>query len=220
MIGKTIVGGKRERKMNDAKEVYYIGGSPCAGKSSVAEILSRKYGLCYFKVDDFLDRYIQAGAWKECPVCRKVTSMNAEQIWMREPFIQCREEFAIYREIFEFVATDLKQIDWKGGIITEGAVYLPELMKQSGIPDSRYISITPAKEFQITHYRERDFVPLVLEGCSDKENAFHNWMDRDILFAQGVQRQCQKENYVSVINDGTMGMAELANLVAMHFELK
>ena len=75
--------------------------------------------------------------------------MNAEQIWMREPFIQCREEFAIYREIFEFVATDLKQIDWKGDIITEGAAYLPELMKQSGISDSRYISITPAKEFQI-----------------------------------------------------------------------
>ena len=139
---------------------------------------------------------------------------------MREPFIQCREEFDIYREIFEFVETDLKQIDWKGGIITEGAAYLPELMKQSGIPDSRYISITPAKEFQITHYRERDFVPLVLEGCSDKEKAFRNWMDRDVLFAQEVQRQCQKENYISVINDGTMEMDELANLVAAHFELK
>lgn len=201
-------------------DIYYIGGSPCAGKSSVAEILSKKYDLYYFKTDDFLDRYMQTGARKGYPVCRKVTSMNAEQIWMREPFIQCREEFDIYREIFEFVETDLKQIDWKGGIITEGAAYLPELMKQSGIPDSRYISITPAKEFQITHYRERDFVPLVLEGCSDKEKAFRNWMDRDVLFAQEVQRQCQKENYISVINDGTMEMDELANLVAAHFELK
>ena len=200
--------------------IYYIGGSPCAGKSSVAEILSKKHDLYYFKTDDFLDRYMQTGARKGYPVCRKVTSMNAEQIWMREPFIQCREEFDIYREIFEFVETDLKQIDWKGGIITEGAAYLPELMKQSGIPDSRYISITPAKEFQITHYRERDFVPLVLEGCSDKEKAFRNWMDRDVLFAQEVQRQCQKENYISVINDGTMEMDELANLVAAHFELK
>ena len=200
--------------------IYYIGGSPCAGKSSVAEILSKKYDLYYFKTDDFLDRYMQTGARKGYPVCRKVTSMNAEQIWMREPFIQCREEFDIYREIFEFVETDLKQIEWKGGIITEGAAYLPELMKQSGIPDSRYISITPAKEFQITHYRERDFVPLVLEGCSDKEKAFRNWMDRDVLFAQEVQRQCQKENYISVINDGTMEMDELANLVAAHFELK
>ncbi len=200
--------------------IYYIGGSPCAGKSSVAEILSKKHDLYYFKTDDFLDRYMQTGARKGYSVCRKVTSMNAEQVWMREPLVQCREEFDIYREIFEFVATDLKLIDWKGGIITEGAVYLPELMKQSGISDSRYISITPAKEFQITHYRERDFVPLVLEGCSDKEKAFRNWMDRDILFAQEVQRQCQKENYVSVINDGTMEMDELTNLVAAHFELK
>ena len=200
--------------------ICYIGGSPCAGKSSVAEILSKKYGLYYFKTDDFLDRYMQTGVRKGYPVCRKVACMNAEQIWMREPIIQCREEFDIYREIFEFVAKDLKQIDWKGGIITEGAAYLPELMKQSGIPDNRYISITSAKEFQITHYRERDFVPLVLEGCSDKEKAFCNWMDRDILFAQEVQRQCQKENYVSVINDGTMEMDELANLVATHFELK
>ena len=200
--------------------IYYIGGSPCAGKSSVAEILSKKHDLYYFKTDDFLDRYMQTGARKGYSVCRKVTSMNAEQVWMREPLVQCREEFDIYREIFEFVATDLKQIDWKGGIITEGAVYLPELMKQSGISDSRYISITPAKEFQIMHYRERDFVPLVLEGCSDKEKAFRNWMDRDVLFAQEVQRQCQEENYVSVVNDGTMEMDELANLVATHFELK
>ena len=136
------------------------------------------------------------------------------------PFAGKREEFDIYREIFEFVATDLKQIDWNGGIITEGAVYFPKLMKQSGISGSRYISITPVKEFQITHYRERDFVPLVLEGCSDKEKAFRNWMDRDVLFAQEVQRQCQKENYVSVINDGTMEMDELVNLVAVHFGLK
>ena len=59
-----------------------------------------------------------------------------------------------------------------------------------------------------------------MEGCNDKEKAFRNWMDRDVLFAQEVQRQCQEENYVSVVNDGTMEMDELANLVATHFELK
>ncbi len=197
--------------------LYYIGGSPCAGKSSVAEILSREYGLYYFKADDFLDRYMQAGARRGYPVCRKTAGMNAEQIWMREPILQCRDEFDIYREIFEFVAADLKRIDWKSGIITEGAVYLPELMKKSGISDSRYISITPTKEFQISHYRKRDFVPLVLEGCNDKERAFLNWMARDILFAKEVRRQCHKEKYVSVINDGNMDLDELAGLVAKHF---
>ena len=200
--------------------IYYIGGSPCAGKSSVAEILSKKHDLYYFKTDDFLDRYMQAGARKGYPVCRKTAGMSAEQIWMREPLLQCREEFDIYREIFEFVVADLDRIEWKGGIITEGAAYLPELMKQSGVPGNRYISITPTKEFQVTHYRKRDFVPLVLEGCSDKEAAFLNWMDRDALFAQEVRRQCHKENYVSVINDGNMDLDELAGLTAVHFGFK
>lgn len=200
-------------------DTYYIGGSPCAGKSSVAEILSEKYGLYYFKVDDFLDRYMQAGAQKRHPICRKAAEMNAEQIWMREPLIQCEEEFQIYREIFGFVEADLKRIDWKGGILTEGAAYLPELMKQSGIPGSRYISITPTKEFQIAHYRKRDYVPIVLAGCRDKEKAFCNWMERDILFAREVRRQCLKENYASVINDGTMELNELAAMVAVHFGL-
>ena len=200
--------------------IYYIGGSTCAGKSSVAEILSKKHDLYYFKTDDFLDRYMQAGARKGYPVCRKTAGMSAEQVWMREPLLQCREEFDIYRDIFEFVAADLDRIEWKGGIITEGTAYLPELMKQFGVPGSRYIVITPTKEFQVIHYRKRAFVPLVLEGCSDKEKAFRNWMDRDVLFAQEVRRQCHKENYVSVINDGNMDLDELANLVAAHFELK
>lgn len=51
------------------RQEFFEGGSPCAGKSSVA-------------------RYMQTGARKGYSVCRKVTSMNAEQVWMREPLVQ------------------------------------------------------------------------------------------------------------------------------------
>ena len=37
--------------IQSGKAIYYIGGSPCSGKSSVAEILSQKYGLYYFKLN-------------------------------------------------------------------------------------------------------------------------------------------------------------------------
>ena len=33
-------------------KVYYIGGSPCSGKSTVAKVLAAQYGLVYFKSDD------------------------------------------------------------------------------------------------------------------------------------------------------------------------
>ena len=64
---------------------YYIGGSPCSGKSTIAEIVSKKYDLYYFKVDDFLDKYTNMGASKGYEICKKQEKMNAEEIWMREP---------------------------------------------------------------------------------------------------------------------------------------
>lgn len=136
---------------------------------------------------------------------------------MRDPLLQCREEFTIYSEIFAYILADLKRLDCKNGILTEGAAYVPGLMKPLHIPHSRYIAITPAKEFQIFHYSKMAYVPYVPEGCRDTGKAFSNWMERDALFAQEVQRQCRAKNYVSIVNDGSMKIDDLANEAALHF---
>ena len=199
--------------------IYYIGGSPCSGKSTIAEILTEKFDLYYFKVDDFLEEYTKMGASKGYEICKKQEAMSPEEIWMREPQLQCEEEFAFYEEVFEFVLEDLKKIDAKG-IITEGAAYLPKLMKAKGIWSDHYLAIMPTAEFQIEHYKQREWVPYVLEGCSDKENAFSNWMNRDILFAKEVQRQCAAEQYHSIINDGNVTVEQMVEKVALYFGLQ
>lgn len=199
--------------------IFFIGGSPCSGKSSIAEVLSQKSNFYYFKVDDHLEKYTKLGAQKGYSICKKQLEMTAEQIWMRDPIIQCKEEIAFYREIFEFITNDLKQIQHEN-IITEGAAYLPELMGKIAISKNRYISITPSKEFQVSHYQKRQWVSRVLEGCSDKEQAFCNWMDRDALFANEVREQCRKEQYSNVVNDGMITFHTLVELVGAHFEIK
>lgn len=200
--------------------IYYIGGSPCSGKSTVAEILSKQYDLYYFKVDDFLDSYTKQGALKGYPVCRKQMELTPDQIWMRDPVLQCREELIYYEEVFEFIERDLEQIKNVNGVITEGAAYVPGLIRDAQIPENRYLSITPTKEFQLFHFRKRSFVPYILRGCSNMEKAFDNWMERDILFAGEVRKQCEETGYISVINDGSMEIAGLSDLVAAHFRLK
>lgn len=78
---------------------------------------------------------------------------------------------------------DIKSIEGKNRIIAEGAAFLPRLMQNCNIDRKHYVNITPTPEFQISHYKERPRVSDVLEGCSNKEKAFKNWMNRDILFA-------------------------------------
>lgn len=200
-------------------KVYFIGGSPCSGKSTVAEILAKTYNLHYVKIDDYLDSYIKQGAQLNKEICVKQTKMSPEENWMSEPEVQCKEELQFYEETFAFALRDLKDMNSDRDIITEGAAFLPKLMKQENISDSMYLSITPTREFQISHYRQREWIRYVLEGCSDFEKAFSNWMERDCLFAQEVRNQCAEYGYRSIVNDGQMGIDEYVQITASHFYL-
>ena len=200
-------------------KTYYIGGSPCSGKSTVTEILAKKHDLYYFKVDDFLDDYIEKGAQKGYPICKKIQAMTADETWMRNPKIQCEEELLWYQEVFEFVCEDINKIQNVNGIITEGAAYLPTLMKSINIPTNQYLSITPTKDFQVFHYRKREWIPYILNDCTDKDKAFENWMERDVLFAIEIQNQCEESDYLSLINNGEMSVDEMVRFVENHFEL-
>ena len=200
-------------------KTYFIGGSPCSGKSTITEILAKKYDLYYFKVDDFLDKYIDMGASEGRPVCSRIKCMTPEETWMRDPMVQCQEELSWYREVFDYVCEEINQIQNARGIIAEGAAYLPDLMKAINVPHNQYLSITPTKTFQVAHYSQREWVPYVLQDCSDKEKAFENWMERDALFAKDVQLQCKEAGYFSLVNNGEMVIDELVEMVERHFGL-
>lgn len=200
--------------------IYFIGGSPCSGKSTLAAALAEEYGLYYFKVDDYLEQYLKTGASAGKEYCLKATQMSPEQIWMRPPAEQCREEIEIYKEICGYIMADLEKLNCEKGMITEGAAYLPQLAAQYRVPANRYISVTPTKEFQVFHYSKREWVPYVIGACSDREKAFDNWMERDALFAIHVQKQCRALGYVSMINGGAVAANEMKAAVAAHFGLK
>lgn len=52
------------------RRVLFIGGSPCSGKSTIAEQISEKYGAYYYKVDDFVDEFIDMAAKKGYLACK------------------------------------------------------------------------------------------------------------------------------------------------------
>jgi len=60
----------------------------------------------------------------------------------------------------------------------------------------------------------------VLDGCSDFQKAFNNWMDRDSLFAEEVIRQCGENRYLSLVNNGKTSIKDLVEIVSAHFSLE
>lgn len=195
-------------------EIYYIGGSPCSGKSTVAEALAQQYGLTYFKADDYLEDFTARGAAAGLPVCQRILRMSADETWLRPPHVQCQEEFDFYAEVAPFVAEKLAELHVPR-VIAEGAAFLPRLMKAA----VHYIAITPSRGFQISRYSQRPWVPHVLQDCSDKELAFANWMERDALFAEEIRRQCKQLGLPHLLTDGSIPPEERLRQVAARFRL-
>lgn len=195
----------------EEKKILFIGGSPCSGKSTVAERMEKEFGMKYFKADDYLDDFMNRAAKRKLPVCKAAMAMKADEIWMRDPQEQCDEEFAIYREIAGYTFEELNRIK-APLIIAEGAGFTPEVMKK--YKTDKYVCIIPTPDFQISHYRQRSWVPYVLDGCTDQDKAFDNWMQRDILYAAKIREECAEQGIPCLVNDGSYSEDSMFRQVA------
>lgn len=200
-------------------EIYYIGGSPCSGKSTLAEMLAAEYGFVYYKLDDHLFAYMQHAADDGKPISAMQLSMDAERMWMRDPQLQADEEIAMYDEIFPYALLDLGRLEAKGPVITEGAGYMPRLMHMRSITPGRYICIVPSDAFQRENYSKRTWIGQFLSGCTDPQAAFDNWMSRDALFAKEMLRQAQQFEYSSILVDGAQSIQDNYRVVERAFGL-
>ena len=119
--------------------IYWLGGSPCAGKSSVADLLAERYGLTVYRCDDAYFRHIQICNPQDQPTLHAITSMSWDEIWMRPVDVQVTAEFEIYREEFPLILDDLRHLPEDRPILVEGAACLPELVARVRRKDISFI---------------------------------------------------------------------------------
>ncbi len=152
-------------------------------------------------LDDQLDAWMRRAADEGKPHCAAYFTLSPDGVWMRPPQEQCEDEIAIERELLPYVEEHLRSLE--SPFVTEGALLLPELLQKMGVPARQALYLLPTPQFQVEHYRQRPWVPMVLAGCTDADAAFDRWMERDILFARCVARQAEAAGYRVVWVDGS-----------------
>ncbi len=63
--------------------VYWLGGSPCAGKSSIADALAETHRLYLYRTDEAFFRHEKIVTPELQPILHKLTHYSAEELWMR-----------------------------------------------------------------------------------------------------------------------------------------
>ena len=205
--------------MNKFKKIYWIGGSPCAGKTSISKMLIKKYEFKLYRCDDYLDQHHKIGARRNYPIMSKLDKMDCDEIWMRDIDTQVYEEFEYYREEFKLILEELEDYPEDKNILVEGTAVLPELIEKMEIAKNRAVFMVPTAEFQLEHFKKRNFVQYVLEGCTDQEKAFENWMKRDVEFAKKIVEQVSSNERNLIVNDGSNSIERNFRKVEKWFEL-
>lgn len=200
------------------QNIYWLGGSPCAGKSSVADRLVERYGLALYRCDDAFDRHAAQSNAQEHPTLWAIARMNWDEIWMRPVTIQVQAEMEAYREEFGMILYDLAHMPQDRPILVEGCALLPEMVAPLA-QTQRALWFVPTPQFQRRHYSQRSFIHGILSQCRDPQLAWANWMDRDEQFGRAVAADATRRGFTVESIDGQRSTEELTVYAARHFLL-
>lgn len=172
----------------------FIGGSPCAGKSTVSGLLSRHTGWKVHHCDDTIQDHLKRAHPQRHPVMFAMSRMTWEEMFMRDPLFQVHQEFLYYEEEFSLFLEDLK-VYGKAPLIAEGTGLLPKMVAHLGVPPKQAVFLIPTPRFQLRHYARRPYPKILLRECNDPRAAYKRWMKRDMLFADRVEQEAREEGY-------------------------
>ncbi len=200
--------------------LYWLGGSPCSGKSSIAALLSEQYNLATYNCDDHFDRHQSQASPQNQPALYQLGTMSWDEIWMRPVAEQVRHVIEVYREEFPMILADLRALTGERPILVEGAALLPDRVAPHLTGEQTAVYLIPTPQFQVETYARRDWIDAVLAQCEEPQQAFANWMARDVQFGRWVAETAAAHKFPVVHVDGSQTIAQnaacIANMTIQH----
>jgi len=206
---------------NRLDHILWMGGSPCSGKTSIADLLTDQYGLVVYHVDEIFDDHRGQITREKQPNLFKWTHNPWNDLWMQSKERLLEEAIGCYGEQFEMILRGLGERSSRERTLVEGNSMLPD--RVAGILSEREqgIWIVPTERFQRVRFRARgDWVEGVLAECEDPERAYRNWMDRDAAFGRWVREQARELDLEVLEVSGQRTIESNAEIVARHFGLE
>jgi len=193
-------------------DVYWIGGAPGAGKSTVARGLAERYGLRLYATDDVMGDH--ASRSRDTPLLERFLAMTMDERWVERSPAEMLETFHWFRgEGFGLIVDDLRAMPDGPAVVAEGFRLLPHLVRPLAAPH-RALWLIPTPTFYRTALDLRGWP--VAARTSDPERARRNLTERDRMFADRLTREAGD---AAIHQDGSMTEAETLDLIARRLGL-
>jgi hypothetical protein len=197
---------------------YWLGGSPCSGKSSMTTLLAERYDLRVYSVDASLGQHVPHLTPACQPLLYKWHNTPWNDLWMQPPDVLLAEVIGAYTEHCSLVMDDIAALPADRPLLVEGTCLLPACVMPHLASPRHGLWVVPSEAFQRMQYPRRGaWVQGILQQCADPDAALRNWMDRDVAFAAWVADEAKAHGLAVMDVDGSRTIAQGADDVAAHF---
>jgi hypothetical protein len=203
---------------DDFAHVRWLGGSACAGKSSVARALAAAHGLTLYSCDDRFEAHRRRASRERHPHFCHLMDLPPEELWTPPVDDRVRDLLAFYEDEFTLVLEDLREL--REPVIAEGVGLLPAPVA-AVLADPRHacwLIATPA--FRRRHYPRRAAMAELLGRSPDPQAAFETWMARDDEVARRLEAEAAALALAVHSVDGAVSEAETAAALARQLGLQ
>lgn len=205
------------------KHVYWMGGSPCAGKTTIAQIIAQEYGWQVYHIDRHVESYLNRAEPEKHPFLTSYTQIGLQKFLPLPPEDQLERVKNMSTEQFQFILEDIAEMASDKPILVEGANMRVEDVASMMADTSHAIWLVPTEAFQLEVYPRRGtWVHDVLRhhfAEDERVDVFERWMQRDILMAQWTAAQARLHNIQVILVDGEKSLLENAETVMKCFKL-
>lgn len=200
-------------------QVYWLGGSACAGKTSVARRVAAEHGLTLYSCDDRFEEHRRRADPTRHPRFCRIADLPPEELWEGPAEARAGELLGFYEDEMEMVLEDLAAIP--GPVLAEGVGLLPRRIAGLLADPWQAVWLVATPEFRQRAYPGRGaWVAELLGRCSDPERALTVWMERDRLVAAALEREARSRDLNVLVVDGRRSLEETAAEVARRLRLK
>ena len=216
---------EQQKSASVLSHVLWIGGSPCAGKSTIGHTIARTHVFLSYFLDpmgrNHIARRLAAGDVKMAAFLK----MTMNQRWLERSVEELVQEvLESWTKECQLAIEDLLAMPKEWFIIAEGN-FFPECVAPYLSNPHQAVWLVPTETFseQIRRRRgaeqaKRQEQQGVADESSDPEKRLHNLIQRDSQLANYVKQQAEKLHLSVYEVDGSRSLDDMTTLVEKHFE--